>query len=288
MTKEALPAVEVSTQPQPNFAGLLVRYAAFILDGFVLAVLYLLVGFIAIFLSGQRFSIRSVEELKSPLNLIFLSIFWCYNVIFITKNGATPGKRFFKVKVVRTDHTPVSLGRAALRETVGKLLSGLVFSLGYFWAAFDSKKQSWHDKIARTYVIYTEILSTGRKATAYIVALLLPGLAVLGIAASMLLVAVNPARQIDQARDAVRKSDIINLQQAIGLYYTEGSVYPSNLSELTGWISVVPKDPETKKDYVYQITERGKDYVLRATLSTGEVYEVRGKNEIPLPSPEFR
>lgn len=272
----------------PNFAGVLVRYAALVLDGFVFAVPYLLVVFISTFLSDQRFSVWAVEKSELPLNLILLSVLWCYNIFFITKNGATPGKRFFRIKVVRTDQTPVSLGRAALRETVGKLLSGLVFSLGYLWAAFDSKKQSWHDKIAGTYVIYTGSLSTGRKALAYIISLLLPGLAVLGIAASVLLVAVNPARQIGQARDAVRKSDIVNLQQAVDFYYAENSVYPTNLSELTGWVSVVPKDPETKKDYVYQVTEGGKDYVLRATLDTGEVYEVRGKNKTPPPSPGFK
>jgi len=33
------------------------------------------------------------------------------------------------------------------------LLSLVVACLGFFWIAFDSEKQGWHDKIAGTYVV---------------------------------------------------------------------------------------------------------------------------------------
>jgi uncharacterized RDD family membrane protein YckC len=36
------------------------------------------------------------------------------------------------------------------------LLSILVLFLGYFWAAWDRKRQTWHDKIAGTYVVKIE------------------------------------------------------------------------------------------------------------------------------------
>lgn len=277
MNEEVTPTTEVPTQPQPSFARVLVRYAALVLDSLVLVIPYLLAVFILTFLS--------IGKLKPLLNFVFLPISWCYNIFFITKNGATLGKRFFKLKVVRIDQTPVSLGKVILRETVGKFVSSLVFSLGYFWAIFDGKKQAWHDKIAGTYVIYTDGLSKRRKAIAYIVALFLPGLALLGIVASILLVTINPIKQINRARDTQRKSDIIHLQQAVEFYYAENGVYPVNLFGLSKWISTVPKDPETEKDYIYYATGGGKNYILRATLSAGKVYEVRGKNESPPSSP---
>ncbi|WP_171497607.1 RDD family protein, partial [Acinetobacter ursingii] len=31
--------------------------------------------------------------------------------------------------------------------------STLVFMLGFIWIAFDSKKQGWHDKMAKTVVV---------------------------------------------------------------------------------------------------------------------------------------
>jgi uncharacterized RDD family membrane protein YckC len=44
------------------------------------------------------------------------------------------------------------LGRAALRY-VGYVISTLVCYIGLIWAAFDSRKQGWHDKIASTVVV---------------------------------------------------------------------------------------------------------------------------------------
>ncbi len=32
-------------------------------------------------------------------------------------------------------------------------ISTLPFGLGFFWVAFDSKKQGWHDKLAGTVVV---------------------------------------------------------------------------------------------------------------------------------------
>jgi len=262
MAEESSPTTEIS-QPRPDFSGFWVRYAAFTVDGFILGILYLLGVFVITSLSGQGFSASEVNRFELSL---LLPLVCAYNIFFITKNGATPGKKFFKIKVLRS---------AVLRETVGKLLSGLVFNLGYIWAGIDSKKQTWHDKIAKTYVIYTESLSRGRKALAAIVAFLLPGLAILGIVVSLLLV-VNPAKQIDKARDAARKSDIIMLEKGLELYHTENGVYPPNLSKITKWLSQIPTDPETGEDYLYQATGGGGSYILRTTLSTGEKYETGG------------
>jgi hypothetical protein len=39
---------------------------------------------------------------------------------------------------------------------VGYIISGLALSLGFIWLAFDPKRQGWHDKIARTYVVNEE------------------------------------------------------------------------------------------------------------------------------------
>ena len=284
MSKEHSTAVKAPAQAQPNFAGLWVRCAASIVDGLILTVPYLLATPALTFLSGRGLGVSEVEKIESFLDLALLLVFWSYNIFFVARTGATPGKRLLKLKVVRTDQTPVTLRRAILRETVGKLLSSVIFSLGYLWAGFDRKKQAWHDKIAGTYVVCTESLSKGRKTLAYVIALLLPGGAALGMAAALVLVAVNPVKQIDQAQDAARKNDITTLKQGLELYYTENNTYPTNLSKLTEWVHRIPKDPETGDDYVYQVVGGGKDYILKATLSTGGFYEVRGRENTP-PSP---
>jgi hypothetical protein len=62
--------------------------------------------------------------------------------------------------VVRTDGSPLTWGQAFLRY-LGYLVSAAVFSLGFVWVSFDSKRQGWHDKIARTYVIDSDTSFSG-------------------------------------------------------------------------------------------------------------------------------
>jgi uncharacterized RDD family membrane protein YckC len=76
-----------------------------------------------------------------------------YAVFFTGYCGQTPGKMALRIKVIRTDGAPITYGRAALREVLGKFVSGILLGIGYLMVAFDSKKQGLHDKIADTYVI---------------------------------------------------------------------------------------------------------------------------------------
>lgn len=57
-------------------------------------------------------------------------ISFLYHWLFIGLKGQTPGKMLVGIKVVREDGKVPGLGTAALRETVGKLVSGIVLGLG--------------------------------------------------------------------------------------------------------------------------------------------------------------
>lgn len=70
--------------------------------------------------------------------------------------GATPGKIAVGVKIVdAASGGPPPLGRLVLRF-FAYFVSALPLYLGFLWAAFDRRKQGWHDKIARTVVINSE------------------------------------------------------------------------------------------------------------------------------------
>lgn len=70
-------------------------------------------------------------------------------------SGQTLGKRALGIRVVDlATGGPVGPGRAAIRY-VGRLVSGVVFALGYLWMLWDDQKQTWHDKMATTVVIPT-------------------------------------------------------------------------------------------------------------------------------------
>jgi len=88
------------------------------------------------------------------VNLIGYGFMIFYYIYFTGSKGQTLGKKAVKIKVVKeSDNSVPGYGTAFLREIVGKFVSSLVFSLGYFWVIWDSKKQGWHDKIAHTIVI---------------------------------------------------------------------------------------------------------------------------------------
>ena len=71
-----------------------------------------------------------------------------YTWFFLTRNnGQTVGKMLMKIRVVKTDGTPISDADAVLRY-VGYLLDG-IFLLGWLSALFDENRQCWHDKLAK-------------------------------------------------------------------------------------------------------------------------------------------
>lgn len=76
-----------------------------------------------------------------------------YYVYFEGGQGATLGKKALKLKVVSTaGASPIGYGSAAVRY-VGRIVSAIPLGLGYFWMLWDKDKQTWHDKIAGTYVV---------------------------------------------------------------------------------------------------------------------------------------
>ena len=74
-----------------------------------------------------------------------------------------------------------------------------------------------------------------------------------------------------RARDATRKSDLRAIKTQLEAYYSEKGSYPTKLSELeagaTPFMKKVPKDPSTKKEYIY-ITQGNTpgSFELQATL----------------------
>jgi uncharacterized RDD family membrane protein YckC len=72
--------------------------------------------------------------------------FWYYK-------QATPGKIVFESRIVDAK----TGGKMSAGQIVGRyfayIVSALPLGLGFFWIAFDAKKQGWHDKLAGTVVV---------------------------------------------------------------------------------------------------------------------------------------
>lgn len=74
---------------------------------------------------------------------------------------------------------------------------------------------------------------------------LLVVIAIVGVLAAVVLIAINPAKRLAQARDSGRKSDIGQIATAAQAYYTTSGGYPTALADLTtsGDLKIVPNAP---------------------------------------------
>jgi len=143
-----------SPADQPK-AGFWIRFVAYLIDSLILGAVQFGIGLALGFAGGAMSGVGGEDGLAMTMVtwLCGMVIGITYAVFFTGYNGQTPGKMALRVQVVRTDGTPMTYGRAFLREVVGKFISALILGIGYIMAGFDRNKQSLHDRIAGTYVI---------------------------------------------------------------------------------------------------------------------------------------
>jgi uncharacterized RDD family membrane protein YckC len=153
-----------------KFAGFWRRLVAFMIDSTIVTIIFIVLCVIAAlaFFFGAMSADNSalLNDLANPKNfssvLILVLVFYiaintAYFTYFHGATGRTPGKMLLGLQVYSADGTEVSFGIAFLRA-VGYLVSSLLgtIPIGFIWAAFDKKKQAWHDKIAGTVVLIKE------------------------------------------------------------------------------------------------------------------------------------
>lgn len=135
------PSSAEATAVAVEYVGGMIRLGAAIIDGVIV--------FAILFVSSW---LTQFWGLIPPLTLGFLFL-PVYHWLFTGLKGQTPGKMTVGIKVVNAQGDRPSLGIAALREVLGKLISTIVLCLGFLWIETDKQKQGWHDRIASTYVV---------------------------------------------------------------------------------------------------------------------------------------
>ena len=152
------------------YAGFISRAAAFLLDVIIISITITLTSWISYvtlstFTTGSFFGISAedIPMLEPVLNLfmrpgmaglLILLFIISYHTLFWFFAGQTPGKALLGLRVVTTEGKRVSLLRGILRY-FAYYLSAIPLLLGFWWVLIDDERQGWHDKIAKTVVIYT-------------------------------------------------------------------------------------------------------------------------------------
>ena len=145
--------------PGIPYAGFWIRFVAFIIDYVIASIAVAIITAVAGFAIGLLMGLTGntdVNSVQTPLTLLFYLVAIVIGVgyyIYYWGLGSTPGMRFFRLAVVDAQTgQPIGFGRAGYRY-FGYIISALACYIGLIWAAFDPKKQGWHDKIAGSVVI---------------------------------------------------------------------------------------------------------------------------------------
>ncbi|HXN45613.1 MAG TPA: RDD family protein [Bryobacteraceae bacterium] len=145
------------------YAGFWIRVGAMLIDQLILGAVagVLIIAAILVLAPSLSRSGAAPEAALAAMSigigigyLLLIGGSACYEAFFVSRSGATIGKKALGLKVVMPDGGPVSLGRAFGRF-FAKMLSAIPLDLGFIMVGFDSEKRGLHDYICSTRVIRT-------------------------------------------------------------------------------------------------------------------------------------
>ena len=117
----------------------------------------MLLSFLLIIALGDSFfQAKTVEEmiiLTNQFLLEFIAIKIFYQAFFVMKYGATLGKIAMKIRIVEVNTLQTPNVIVALNRSIIRIISEMMFYLGYIWGMMDPNRQAWHDKSAKTLVV---------------------------------------------------------------------------------------------------------------------------------------
>ncbi len=136
-----------------RYAGFWIRFAAYFLDGIILGIFNMVLGFVIGLGAATSGDPSGVSiALQVILNLIGIVIGVSYFTYFNGRFGATPGKMACGLRIVTAEGQPITYLRAFARYWA-VLLSAFTLLIGFIIAAFDEQKRALHDHICSTRVI---------------------------------------------------------------------------------------------------------------------------------------
>ena len=220
------------------YAGFWKRFAALILDYFVVVILAMLVGAVVGLLYGIGSSGSEEKTAETLGGFAGIGAWWLYYAFMeSSRKQATLGKMALGIKVVDLKGGRISFARATGRH-FGKILSWLIMMIGFMMAGFTSRKQALHDMMAGCLVVNRsapeELVRRGvREAGMPAWAIVLVVLAVSVIPLGILAAVAIPAYQ-----DMTMRSKVVMAVQAgreataaIEAFYARNNRLPGDLKE---------------------------------------------------------
>jgi len=158
------PALRAATPPPPAavptsavefpLAGVGARFLALIVDGLIVSLPGIGVGIPTVFLLRANLQMALLAVIGIALAVLLCFILALWNDVYLpATRGYSLGKKMLGLRIYTVDgQSPIGMGKAVVRF-LGRIPSGMCLYLGYLWALFDERRQTWHDKFAGTLVV---------------------------------------------------------------------------------------------------------------------------------------
>jgi len=133
-----------------ELASIKKRSMAFFIDEMLLSFLLIIA------MSDSFFNAKTVEEmiiLTNSFMFEYLIMKIVYQTFFVMQYGATLGKIAMKIRIVEIATLQNPSFICSFNRAIFRIISEMLFYLGFLWGMMDSTRQTWHDKTAKTLVV---------------------------------------------------------------------------------------------------------------------------------------
>jgi uncharacterized RDD family membrane protein YckC len=146
----------VNAAAGPEYAGLVTRAVAFVMDAAIISGVWFVVGAsIALVLSLFGSSVSALPD--TLVDVVAVGGWFLLQIVYFTGSwtltGQTPGMRVMSVRAQRTGGGHISVWRG-LRRLIGMFISMLLLFTGFLIIPFDRRCRGLHDRIAGTVVVF--------------------------------------------------------------------------------------------------------------------------------------
>lgn len=150
-------------QPPPDqlagaYAGFVTRAIAFALDAVAINIVALMTGAVTALAVNILHVPDGVARLVAVIGgFVFLLWSAAYFVTFWSTTGQTPGARIMHLRVVDVHDGVSRIGpRRALLRAIAMVLAAIPLFAGYLLVLVDDRRRGFHDRVARTVVLYDD------------------------------------------------------------------------------------------------------------------------------------
>lgn len=120
------------------------RFAAYLIDILILGIISVFTVYAAFMIAEKSWDM----SVATPYGIkVFILAYVLYFIVLTAHTGQTLGKKLLRLQVVAQSGENIGLKAAVIRLIVNLIL------IGSIWAFIDSNRQTWHDKVAKTFVV---------------------------------------------------------------------------------------------------------------------------------------